>query len=71
MQSTVNTPIGGSIPLDASFLKNRVFGRVWFMALVLKTRTPLLSREFESHSARLKVYVLINNAYVGRCILFQ
>ena len=30
------------------------FGRVWFMALVLKTSTSKKSREFKSHSSRKK-----------------
>ena len=33
-------------------LPKRVLGRVWFMALVLKTSTSKKSREFKSHSAR-------------------
>ena len=33
------------------FLK-RAFGRVWFMALILKISTSKKSREFKSHSAR-------------------
>ena len=31
----------------------RAFGRVWFMALVLKTSTFKKSRRFESDSARI------------------
>ena len=62
MRGTVNTFCRGSIPLDTfskkdkqkrNFIENkRVLGRVWFMALVLKTSTSKKSREFKSHSAR-------------------
>lgn len=36
------------------YYKNRTLGRVWFMALVLKTSTPSKSRRFKSDSARNK-----------------
>lgn len=56
MHSAHNGTDYGSIPCGLNY-KNyilyRVLGRVWFMALVLKTST-FKSREFKSHSARTK-----------------
>ena len=67
MQFAHNGSYKGSIPFGLIFIKIllifncnikiflfRAFGRVWFMALILKISTSKKSREFKSHSARSK-----------------
>ena len=51
MQFAHNGYYKGSIPFGLNF---RVFGRVRFMALVLKTST-LKGREFKSHNIRIYI----------------